>query len=252
MRSRRLPPLLVWLGIAVASAVVIGASFAYAANVGDPLVREEQARRAAPPGTALAPFGAVGPVTPGNSLPTGRATFSLEAFGLDPATTLPPAACLPPLARIASDPAPTVDGLATAWTVAEDCAITQGATPIDLDRFVADPSLQPCVATFLVRETLRLRSPGAATRAIDQLVRGCLTAFVLPGATPQPGTSTSPAPDTGPAPDRVTVGPGPGGVPVPTSDPTVVPTVPIPPDPWVTAVPTTRAITPLSSGPGTP
>lgn len=246
MRSRRLPPLLVWLGIAVTSAVVIGASFAYAANVGDPLVREEQARRAAPPGTALAPFGAVGPVSPGNSLPTGRTTFSLEAFGLDPATTLPPAACLPPLARIASDPEPTVDGLATAWTVAEDCAITQGATPIDLDRFVADPALQPCVATFLVRETLRLRSPGAATRAIDQLVRGCLTAFVLPGATPQAGTSTSPAPDPGPAPGSVTV------VPVPTTSAAVVPTVPIPPDPSVTAVPTTTATPAPSAGPGAP
>jgi hypothetical protein len=209
VRSRRLPPLVLWLGIAVVCGAVIGGSFSYASSVGDPLVREEAARKAQARPPALTPLesgtvgdngGVSGPG--GTTVPSsgGIRTFSLAALGIDPATTLPPSACIGPLARVSAEPDPTQEAVGEAWTIASDCAITQGFEPIDLDHIVADPALQPCVATFLTRETLRLRSPGATTRGLDRLVQTCILALAAPGAAGTPKTATS-NPATGATPD---------------------------------------------------
>lgn len=240
MRSRRVSPVLVWLAIATVCVAVIGGSFAYASAVGDPLVREEAARR--PPPTVTFPNGSIG--IPGSGSGSGSSGalggFSLQAFGIDPATALPPSACLAPLARVAAEATPTVETAMTAWTSASDCAITQGSTPIDLDRIVGDPTLQPCVATFLTRETLRYRSPATVTRPLDLLVQTCLMSVALPGS-----TSRSSAPSVTVAPGVVTVPPT-GAIPPAVPDDVA----PLPPGDSLPA-PTATTVAPSGAGPTT-
>lgn len=201
----------------VASAVVISASFAYAARVGEQTATDDAARRRqrlatpstflggdemGPGGSGGMPGGPTPRDGPGITMvpgapPTGNSTFN----GLDMAAAAPPEQCLGDLpALAATDPFPA-EQVEEAWQDAADCAMTRGAIIIpDLSAMTDDVLVRQCLGAYFISATLAYRAPDAPTAGLDRFLQSCVDAGLAPGR-PMPA---SPSPGRGPRPTETT------------------------------------------------
>lgn len=211
--SRRFSPVLIWTLVVAVSVVLLGGSFVYAAQVGDPTVREDALRRGqrSTRTTTTLPgsFGGIGgggvgspPFDPATGA-GGSGTFSFLAG--DFAQALPPASCAHVLEELVLSGPVTLDDVTDAWTFVQTCAAAQGQSGIPaLEIITADPLAQQCLAVALARTTLAYRAPTVPLGPLDQLLLECQLQGAVP---PLPGLTGGLTPSSLPS------GAGPGDIP---------------------------------------
>jgi hypothetical protein len=222
--ARRASPALIWSLVVVVSLVLLGGSFVYAAQVGDPTVREDAQRRGSRPrnvttSTVPGSFGGIGgggvgspPLDPSTGSGSGSGAGS-GTFGFTPADferVLPPATCVRVIEELVTPSAPTLDEVADAWRFVQTCASSQGRSGLPpVEMVTSDPLGQQCLAVVLARTTLAYRSPTVPLTALDQLLSDCQAQGVVPAV---PGfTSPLPASPSAPSPSSAVSVPRTGG-----------------------------------------
>ncbi len=217
--SRRRSPLVIWTLVFLASAVLLGGSFVYAAQVGDPTVQQDAVRRSqrpprTTPTTQLGSFGGTGGggVSSSPFDPTGPGTGPFAFTPGDFARVLPSAGCARTLEQLATVSALTFDEVVDAWNFVQTCAAAEGQTTLPrLELITSKPVEQECLATTLARTTLAYRAPTVPAAGLDRLLADCQLRGVVPAipglggfGTPSASVPATPAPSLPPAPQLTT------------------------------------------------